>query len=231
VLEIHPDDGHASLALCAFDLLGAALDGVNSEGLVVAVASDAESAAAGLEPAGSSVGLDELQVVRMLLDGCATALQAREALLGAKLYYAAHPAHWLVADRHGDAFVFEVSCGRNRVHIVEAAGAPLVATNHLLHRHPLDEPLPRAPDPGGTFARWRALATGVAERQPLDVEALSAVGDRALSLADGSLRTLWHGIYDGVERSLRVQFFPTSAGKAAGARTPRRPLARFELAA
>ena len=230
VLELHPDDGHASLALCAFDLLGAALDGVNSEGLVVAVASDAESAAAGLEPAGSSVGLDELQVVRTLLDGCATALQAREALLGAKLYYAAYPAHWLVADRHGDAFVFEVSSGRNRVHIVDAAGRPLVATNHLLHRHPFDEALPRAPDPGGTFARWRALATGVAERQPLDAEMLSAVGERAMALADGSMRTLWHGIYDGVERTLRVQFFPC-AGKGAEPRAPRPPIASFQLAA
>jgi hypothetical protein len=133
VLELHPDEGLPSLAVCAFDLVGGALDGVNAGGLVVVASPDAEPADERLEPAGASVGLDELQVVRYLLDGCATAAEARAALLGAKLFDFAHPAHWLVADRHGDAFVFEVSKGQNRVHLVDAAGEPLVATNHLLH--------------------------------------------------------------------------------------------------
>lgn len=230
VLELHPDDGRASLAICAFDLLGAALDGVNSEGLVVIAASDEESAAAGLEPAGPSVGLDELQVVRHLLETCATAVEAREELLATKLYYAAHPAHWLVADRHGDAFVFEVSAGRNRVHLLEAEGRPLVATNHLLHRHPPDEPVPRAPDPSGSFARWRALAAGVAEKRPLDAEALAAIAASAFgSPAAGALRTLWHGVYDPVERSLRARFFPAARTGPSTAVTS--STVRFDLAA
>jgi Acyl-coenzyme A:6-aminopenicillanic acid acyl-transferase len=219
VLELHPDDGHASLALCAFDLLGAALDGVNSEGVVVAVASDLESAAAGLEPAGPSVGLDELQVVRHLLDACATAQEAREALLGAKLYYAAHPAHWLVADRHGDAFVFEVAPGRNRVHLVEADGRPLVATNHLLHMHPDGDAPSAAADPARSFARWRALAAGAAGERPLDAEALSELGARAFApAAAGALRTLWHALYDAVERSAVVRFFPRTGPRGAEVR-------------
>lgn len=225
VIELHPDAGHSSLAVCAFDLLGAALDGVNAEGLVVVAASDVESAAAGLEPAGAGVGLDELQVVRWLLEGCATAAQAREALLGAKLYYAAQPAHWLVADRHGDAFVFEVSAGRNRVHLVEARGEPLVATNHLLHRHPHGVPLPRIPDPAGTFARYRALAAGLAEGPAaLEEATLTAIAARAFApAAKGGLRTLWHGVYDAVERRLTARFFVD--GGAAGAAE-----ARFQLA-
>jgi hypothetical protein len=216
VLELHPDDGHASLALCAFDLLGAALDGVNSEGVVVAVASDLESAAAGLEPAGPSVGLDELQVVRHVLDACATAQEAREALLAAKLYYAAHPAHWLVADRHGDAFVLEVSPGRNRVHLVEADGMALVATNHLLHVH-RDRGLSPAADPARSFARWRALDAGLAGERPLDADALSDLGARAFApAAAGALRTLWHALYDAVERSAVVRFFPRVGARGRG---------------
>jgi hypothetical protein len=191
VLEIHPDEGHPSLALCAFDLLGAALDGVNAEGLVVVVASDEESA--GLAPAGASVGLDELQIVRHLLESCANAAEAREALLSARLYCAAQPAHWLVADRHGDAFVFSVS-----------------------------EPLPLAPDPVGTDGRWRALAARVAERGPLDADALDAAMASGAPAAGDALRPLWHGVYDPVERSLRARFF-TGAGAAA--------TARFQLAA
>ena len=88
VLELHPEDGHASLAVCAFDLLGAALDGVNAEGLVVVAASDVESAPQEPRP---DVGLDEFQLVRHLLDGCATAAEAREALRAAKLYYGGGP--------------------------------------------------------------------------------------------------------------------------------------------
>ncbi|HEX9399773.1 MAG TPA: C45 family peptidase [Anaeromyxobacter sp.] len=229
VLELHPDEGHASLAVCAFDLLGAALDGVNAEGLVVVAASDIETAAAGLEPAGSAVGLDELQVVRHLLETCATAAEAREALLAMKHYYAAHPAHWLVADRHGDAFVFEISALRNRAHLVEAAGRALVATNHLLHRHPEGEVLPRVPDPAGTFARFRAIASGLSDAAgPLDDDAFSAIAYRGFaSPADGALRTLWHGIYDAVERRLTARFF--LGGEPSARRRPGSAEARFQL--
>jgi hypothetical protein len=229
-LELHPDDGHASLALCAFDLLGAALDGVNSEGLVVAVASDAEADPRALEPAGASVGLDELQVVRHLLDVCATALDAREELLATKHYYAARPAHWLVADRHGDAFVFEISAGRNRAHVIDAEGRPLVVTNHLLHRHPPDDPPPRLPDPAGTFARWRAFAAGVAEMRPLDAVRLRTIAAAACAApAAAPLRTLWHGVYDPVDRSLSAEFFPAAPGRAGAAPPP--ASVRFQLAA
>ena len=126
VVELHPDAGYPSLAVCAFDLLDAALDGVNSEGLVVVAAADAGPGedAAPQGPRGS-VGLHELAVARLLLDSCATAGEAREMLLGGRLHDALHSARWLVADRHGDAFVLEVSAGWTRVHLVEAEGEPL----------------------------------------------------------------------------------------------------------
>src|SRR5512144_1120188 len=164
VLELHPDEGYPSLALCAFDLLGGAVDGVNAEGLVAVTVTDLEAAGGEpFEPAGADVGLDELQVVRHVLDTCGTALEAREALLGAKHYYAALPVNVLVADRHGDAFVYEPSRGRNRVHLVEAAGAPLVVSNHALHRHADDATPPDGAGPNGTYARWRALSGALAD--------------------------------------------------------------------
>lgn len=209
VLELHPDEGYPSLALCAFDLLGA-LDGVNAEGLVVAAATDLHSAeVAPFEPAGPDVGLDELQLVRHLLDVCATAVEAREVLLGTKHYYAALPVHVLVADRHGDAFVFEVSAGRNRAHLVEARGAPLVIANHPLHRYPDAAALPPTPGPAGSFARWRALSTALAGAERLDAEGLAAAAARAFPAhAERPLRTIWLGLYDAVERSLAARFLP-----------------------
>lgn len=115
VLELHPDDGHPSLAVCAFDLEGAALDGVNAKGLVAVAASDPGASA--------GVGREALLVVRRLLDGCATAAEARE-LLGDVHRRAAGPGRWLVADRQGDSFALEL--GRDgAARWLEPAGAPL----------------------------------------------------------------------------------------------------------
>ncbi len=41
-IEMHPDRGYDSLALCSFDLLSGVLDGINSEGLTVTILSDEE---------------------------------------------------------------------------------------------------------------------------------------------------------------------------------------------
>ncbi len=241
VLELHPDGGHASLVLTTYDLLSGALDGLNAEGLCVSVAVDEEARAAGAEPTGAAaVGLDELQLVRFLLDGCANAGEAREAALSAKHYYAHAPAHYLVADRHGDAFAFEYGVGHNREHVIDAAGLPLVITNHPLHRYPDDARLPRADGPGATYARWRRLSAALAETPaPYDADALRRVAARAF-IEPGAdpepqppVRTLWHGIYDLRERSLEASFFlrdepdPSRQGLK---RSVRSPVVRFALA-
>ena len=71
LIEMHPDRGHASLALCAYDLLSGVLDGINSEGLTVSVLSDYEiQPEFPIDPAEEGgVGLDELQVLRMIAAG------------------------------------------------------------------------------------------------------------------------------------------------------------------
>jgi hypothetical protein len=119
VMELHPDEGHPSLAVCAFDLENAALDGVNGEGLVVVAVPEPVAAA------GSGAGA--LRVVRQLLDRCASAAEAREALRDAGLH--AGGGRWLVADRRGDAFVLEA--GRGDVRRVDAAGGPLAVAARL----------------------------------------------------------------------------------------------------
>lgn len=115
VIELHPDEGHASLAVCAFELDGAALDGVNAEGLVAVAALDP-----GTPPA---AGLDALQAVRHLLDRCASAAAARDALLGGEA--GEGRGRWLVADHRGDAFLVERAPGGSRC--VDAGGARLEA--------------------------------------------------------------------------------------------------------
>ena len=137
VIEMYPDRGYASLAVYAYDLLSGVLDGINSEGLTVALLADDELLSKyPMEPAGTEgVGLGVLQVLRFLLDTCATVEEAKEALLLTKQYYEFVPVHYLVADRHGKAFVWEYSQAHNREYIVENSGHPLITTNFSLHRY------------------------------------------------------------------------------------------------
>jgi hypothetical protein len=188
------------------DLMGA-MDGVNEKGLGVSLMADNEST--GTEPSGiPQVGLSEQQIVRYLLDTCATAQEAREALLLAKQYYIYVPCHFLVADRSGDAFVWEHSPGHNQEHIVEASPATagrLVCTNHLLHRWPDPGDLPTDAGIDGTAAltyhRWRTLAAEVSDGAVVDPDTIREQF-RAVRFAapfEGA-RTFWHAVYD-LERS------------------------------
>lgn len=234
VVETHPEEGLPTLTLVAFDLLGA-LDGVNGAGLVVVTAADAESAEALLEPDPAAAGLDELQLGRVILERCATAAEARALLLSTKHHYAAGPVHWLVADRHGDAFVFELGPGRNRAHLVEAEGQPLVATNHPLHRYPGDVELPRRDGPGASYARYRALRAALAETlTPWSPATLGLAAERAFAGpgAGRCERTLWHGVYDLRARSLHASFLlreELDPERGGGLRAVRTPTLRFEL--
>ena len=218
VTELRPDDGYASITVAIMDVLGA-MDGVNEAGLSVALLADNETPEP--EPSGGpQVGLSEQQVVRYLLDTCATAAEARRALLLAKQYYFFTPCHFLVADRTGDSFVWEHSPRRNLERIVTApsgAGGRLVCTNHLLHRWPEGATLPDDVGPMGTAAftyrRWRTLAEqvhGGAVVSRDDIRDQFAPVRFASPLEGG--RTFWHALYDVDEPSAEVAFYLHDAG-------------------
>lgn len=71
--------------------------------------------------------------MRWLLDTCATADEAEQALLTAKQYYA---CHYIVADRVGRSFIYENSTGRNTQYVLEGNRRPQVVTNFQVDRHP-----------------------------------------------------------------------------------------------
>ena len=132
LIELHPDQGYASIAMVAYDLLSGVLDGMNSEGLTVTMALDAELFDESPEPTRvPAVGLGELQTMRLLLDTCATVEEAKETLLATKQYYQYVPVHYLIADRNGNAFVWEYSEAHNKEYVValrEANGEELWRT-------------------------------------------------------------------------------------------------------
>lgn len=244
VMQWHPEDGgYASLAIHAFDTLAGTLDGLNSAGLVVSILADNEALnelGPRLEPhlgPQQVVGLHELAVMRLLLDTCATAAEAKQALLSIKQYYRFVPCHYIVADRAGHSFVYENTTGRNVQHVINGNGQPQVVTNFQLHRHASPQTIPGAEVTlaNEAFWRYRVLTQLTAKRQggftvpeiraACDgVNVLKVVNEAA---ADDPLRavptrTVWHNLYDQQAGAMEVSFYLGESVLPDGTRRERR---------
>jgi len=204
VVETHPDDGRAAVVVVGGDLSGC-FDGINDAGLAVALFADDESAS--LQPTHQlQAGVHETQLPRLLLDRCSTVDEAVEVLYGAKQYDNFITCHYLVADAHGDAIVWERE-SHNTEHVVRATDAPMCVTNHLLHRHASVDALPEDGPDSNTYERARTLQRRL-ERTPLTPADIRAAM-RAVRV-EGPIptaRTLWSALYDLTDRSLTVEFY------------------------
>jgi Acyl-coenzyme A:6-aminopenicillanic acid acyl-transferase len=213
VLETRPASGYATLTITAFELLAGAADGINQAGLVAAMLSDDDSTIGGGTPAGAdptfapAVGLSEIEFCRYVLETCATAEQALEAVRVARHYYLFHPEHFVVADRSGRAFVYEFAPGHNTEHVMWADGLQ-VLTNHLLYRYPAIADLPPGDGNGLTYARFRTLTSlfsGAGRYTPGQIaERHAAV---RFTGPDTPVRTLWYALYDTERCTMNVSFY------------------------
>jgi len=220
LFEVYPDEGYPSLYFNLYELF-ACCDGINSEGLVVAMLADDESMSRYPGPPVTKVGmgLHPLQTTRLLLDTCATADEAKRKLLMTKTYAFMIPCHFLIADRDGNSFVWEWSFRQGTEHIVEGGGDVQIVTNHLLHEAAPAKVSVEA-DPGWTRTRLARLT-----------ESVGSVGDSITSGdmrdaqsgvrftkafaqeitgdpdADTVGRTIWHAVYDIDARSIDVSFY------------------------
>jgi hypothetical protein len=217
VITMHPEHGYSSVAVCAYDLLSGVLDGINSQGLTVALLADDELLEKyKMEPAGGEgVGLGALQMLRLLLDTCATVEEAKEALLLTKQYYEIVPIHYLIADSHGKSFVWEYSQAHNREYIVENPGQPLITTNFSLHRHMEAGKPPSASAARTVCPRYCKLSERLHHHDgKLTVDYIKEthklVDATAGSMTSSSRmpnRTLWHALYFPEQRKLQVSFY------------------------
>jgi hypothetical protein len=204
VIETYPDHGHASIVVTACDLSGC-FDGCNDAGLAVALFADDESNT--LRPTLQvQAGVHELQLPRLLLDTCATVDEAIETLYVTKQYDHFITCHYLVADTHGDAFVWERDT-HNAEHVVRAVDVPMCVTNYLLHRHDGIGALP-ADDPDKNMYERARILDARAAATPLSVDDVrSALRAVRVEGPDPVARTLWSSLYDLDERSLTVEFY------------------------
>jgi len=228
LLELHPSDGgYGSLSTVSFDLLSGVLDGVNEEGLVVAVNADEVAMSEGVECDPQGVGLHELACMRVVLDSCATAAEARDLLVEATHYVAMMPCHYLVADRHGSAFILEWGTD-GTLQITEAGPGPTLLLNHPVYRFPDRGAFPPLEDQAAaaisTFARGVVLEDAVSAiggvhgkremtraTDAVSIESLLRPLARELRKRlleePGMSRTLWHVLYDAEERSASFRFY------------------------
>ena len=220
LFEVYPDEGYPSLYFCMYDLFGCC-DGINSEGLVVTMLADDGSMARYPGPPVTKVGvgLHPLQTTRLLLDTCSTVEEAMRQLLTTKTYAFMIPTHYLIADRHGNSFVWEWSFKQHTEHMLDGGGEIQVVTNHLLHEPAPDQILPEN-DPAWSYTRLERL-TEVANGLGDDISSAQLRNahacvnfTRAFACemtgnpdADTVARTLWHSLYDLDARAIEVSFY------------------------
>jgi Acyl-coenzyme A:6-aminopenicillanic acid acyl-transferase len=213
LLELHPDKGYASLAMVAYDLLSGVLDGINSEGLTVTLAQDNDLVEV-MEPTRTpGVGLGELQTLRLLLDTCANVEEAKQALMETKQYYQFVPVHYLIADRHGKAFVWEYSASHNKEYVVESPGQPLVMTNFTLHTR-LEDGKPPSPEKARPVCKRYAYLREKLATANLDDKTIrgfhqnvDAQMSQAADTTRPPMRTFWHAFYYPEDRRVRLSYY------------------------
>lgn len=222
LVEMHPDRGYASIAMVAYDLLSGALDGMNSEGLTVSIAMDDEILQKHkIDPTlGPAPGLAELQTVRLLLDTCANVEEAKEALLRTKQYYQYIPVHYLVADRFGNAFVWEYSEAHNKEYIIENPGRPLVMTNFTMHKR-MDGNNPPTPDLARAECRryayladkLAATPAGITEAALREIhKKVDAQAPAKVEQKRPPIRTFWHAFYYPEQRRAKFSYYLRDEG-------------------
>lgn len=253
IMEWYPTDGgYSSIAIQSFDLLSGTLDGINAAGLAVSILADDEGIVLlgpRLEPhpgALKAIGIHELQLMRMLLDTCATAEEAKEALLETKDFYTFAPLHYMVADGAGHSFIYETSTGRNVEYVFDGDGTVQVLTNFELYRHLAGGPEFEAPLSPETNAFWRyrkmseMIAAHVGKFGFEDFRSISEAvrapeffvnavpsrngsGNGAGAIAANPLvRTLWHSVYNQSDGSAEFSFYLADEYPNGGALAARR---------
>jgi Acyl-coenzyme A:6-aminopenicillanic acid acyl-transferase len=202
-----PDDGPATTLITMNELDGC-MEGVNEHGLAVALLlADAENGGTPID-AGPQVGLGSAQLPRFLLDTCANAAEAVDALYAAKQYDLGAPLHYLVADARGDAFVWERGPGGDE-HVVRAVDGALCVTNHPLHRYRGSLPEDTV-ETMLTYQRYRTISersagTGLSAarmREALDAARVDAACDTPYPV-----RTLWRTVFDLERRTMATHFY------------------------
>jgi len=218
VMEVYPEEGYASLYMSCLDMLSGAWDGINSQGLCVFGLVDLGRPRNDVMTSGSRlIGLHPPQVMRLLLDTCANVEEAKITMLGNRIYDVVQGIHYLVADRHGNSFIFEVSHEDQRAYITENGGKVQVMTNSPVWALPPPEKFPKKFDGEyDSLYRYQTLQQLLKEYKgkytfEFMVKANEQVFPRKAAQRLGgpamTLRPLWQVVYDQTDVAMRIRFW------------------------
>jgi hypothetical protein len=212
LVETHPARGYASIVSTVGDLTSC-LDGINDQGLVVALLADDESQ--NLRPTLTpQAGLNEMHLPRYLLDRCTDTEESLEALYEAKQYDQYAVAHYLVADADR-AFVWERDT-HNVERVVFSEGGILNVTNYLLHREGIGVVPEDRPDNASAheaYGRGRILNDDQKDKAVTEdglwdlLESVRADARADETAPAARTRTLWHVQFDIESRSSEYEFY------------------------
>jgi predicted choloylglycine hydrolase len=207
VFELYPDQGYPSICIFTNELLGGVVEGMNSQGLTVAVLGD-ETSHYMEHPAEPSfeVGFNELQCMRYILDECKNVEEAKESLLSMKHYYEYYPLHYIIADSQGKSFVFEFSRHRNQMRIVDGTGIQYV-TNHVISNKDSSDATVES------LERYNILKSTITSKKPYTIDEIKHISSLVSPWMPDykpqwpTSRTLWHSIYDLNNKTVSVKFY------------------------
>jgi predicted choloylglycine hydrolase len=218
LMEVYPEKGYASLYMSCADMLSGTWDGMNAEGLCVFGLVDLGRPKNTVVTAGTrAIGLHPPQIMRLLLDTCADVEEAKVAMLGNRIYDVAQGIHYLVADRHGNAFIFEVNHPDQQAYITDNRGKPQVMTNSPVWALPPPEQYPKEfTDEYDSLYRYQALQNLVnghkgkytfsfmvrANEKVFPRKATHSLGGPAMTL-----RPVWQVVYDQTALTMKIRFW------------------------
>lgn len=214
LLSLAPKDGgRATCGISVFDLFGALTCGVNDAGLGVALLQHL----GGARLDGPPGSFNEVEVVRIILETCTKVEEAEAALAALPRRTAWLPCRYLVADAHGQGFVWSQRVKSNGAsaapRIVRDASGFLVATNHDPEDGPQDlaDAGAMTNDIGSSIQRLRALCMIGRDADPEEVSAAARVlaFDPEGKPIGG---TIWSAIYDLGRRCASVRFLSGRSG-------------------
>lgn len=213
VIEMYPDKGYPSLFTCAYDLVGGAVDGVNSKGVCVALLADDMSKS---RSRGNGFGLSEVDLPRFVLDRAASAKEARELLKDAPYYSTFVPCHYIIGDASGDSFIFEVAAD-GKHYLLDGGKKPQIITNHSIAEYGTGN-LPE----GDSFNRYRMLQAQLAQHPGKVTPAQVKEINYCVAVPKGVqvAATMWHAVYDLKDRSMIVSFCLSRADEKEERRSP-----------
>lgn len=218
VIELYPDKGYASIGVGTGDLLSV-VSGMNEKGLVAILHTD-NYTLINTDPKPDISGLIyPTQVLRFVLDNCATIEEAKIAILNNKISLTFEPAHLLIADTSGRSVTVEINPKNMRIEFTDNQGEPQVFTNHPIYRFkdPAGFPKYTPFEEDNTFARYDKLTALVSKKKQFSVDdvmynemqVVARWNNPGRGMANPSIpnRTIWTDVYDQKNGTMQVKFY------------------------